>query len=293
VNRPTASVTAEVLTRSTTSFEELLPAGGRLCWIELELGEPARLQVVDEAGPVTPDGIAVGSRLCEYGGGAAVWLGDLLVFSAREDGSMHILRHGGEPRVIIQDPQLRYGDLGPDPERARVVAVEEDRSAMPPRHRVVTAALDGGRTVLAEGADFYASPRVSPDGRFVAWVEWDVPHMPWDATRLVLAPLAPDGSPGTPRPLRRGPEESVFYPRWADDGTLFFLSDRSGWWNLYERRAPEEGPTRPVGPIDADLGWPGYTQSRCSYDVSDRAVLAVAASGGRQRPILGRGHQAG
>jgi dipeptidyl aminopeptidase/acylaminoacyl peptidase len=279
----------EVLTQSTISFEELLNLDGRLHWVELEVGDPPRLQVVREHRPVTPPSILVGSRLYEYGGGAVASVAGELVFSSKSDDLLHAVAEGRYPRPITSQADVRYGDLGADATRACVVAVEEDRrqSARRPTHRITAVGLDGTRTVLVEGAAFYASPRVSSDGAWLAWVEWDPPDMPWDASRLMVAPLGgATGAVGSAVLVAGGLETSVCYPRWSPDGSLFFLSDESGWWNLYTTSRPGEERAWAVCPLEADCGWPGYTQSRCSYDVSADAAVLVACAGGSQRLLL-------
>ena len=40
-----------------------------------------------------------------------------------------------------------------------------------------------------KGADFYMQPIWSPDGRHFSWVEWDHPHMAWQASRVMLAEI--------------------------------------------------------------------------------------------------------
>ena len=125
-------------------------------------------------------------------------------------------------------------------------------------NELVALPADGGGAggqpvVLAAGRDFYASPRISPDGRRLAWLEWDHPNMPWDGTELRLADLAGDGLAGDPVTVAGGPEESVFQPEWSPDGVLHLISDRTGWWNLYrvgaggalEALAPADGGVRP------------------------------------------------
>jgi len=55
-----------------------------------------------------------------------------------------------------------------------------------------------------------------------------------------------------------GPDESVIQPRYGPDGSLFFVSDRTGWWNLY-RSAPGADPgsegasVQAVAPSEADF----------------------------------------
>ena len=87
--------------------------------------------------------------------------------------------------------------------------------------------------VIASGHDFYAAPRISADGRRVAWLSWDHPRMPWDGTELWTAELAGDGSVSGERLVAGGPDESILQPLWSPSGELWFASDRSGWYNLY------------------------------------------------------------
>src|SRR4029453_1272980 len=105
--------------------------------------------------------------------------------------------------------------------------------------RVVTVPLDGtaseDATVVREvggDSDFLPPPPISPDGQRIAWLAWDHPRMPWEGTELRVADL--EGGVATRvRTVLGGPEESVLQPGGADDSTLYAVSDRTGWWNLY------------------------------------------------------------
>src|SRR4029453_5144072 len=106
------------------------------------------------------------------------------------------------------------------------------------------------------GRDFYATPRVSPDGRRLAWLEWDHPNMPWDGTELKLATLADDGLAGDPGTVAGGREESVFQPAWSPDGVLHLVCDASGWWNLY--RVGADGALEALAPAEEGFGHPPW-----------------------------------
>ena len=95
----------------------------------------------------------------------------------------------------------------------------------------------GAVTPLTQGYDFYSTPRLSPDGRRLAWLSWRHPNMPWDGCELWLAELDAAGAIANARQLAGGAEESIVQPEWSPDGALIFASDRSGWWNLYRLRA--------------------------------------------------------
>ncbi|MBX5477341.1 MAG: S9 family peptidase, partial [Clostridia bacterium] len=157
-----------------------------------------------------------------------------------------------------------------------------DREA---ENTIVAVDLDTGRaTVLVSGADFYAAPRLSPDGRKLCWLSWNHPNMPFDGTDLWVADVAPDGSLGPARHVAGGPDESIFQPEWSPDGVLHFVSDRTGWWNLYRL---EEGGPRALAPMEAEFGEPqwvfglstyafaGPDQIVCKYEKNAFAHLAT------------------
>jgi hypothetical protein len=157
---------------------------------------------------------------------------------------------------------LRHGDLRVTPELRLPVCVREDPQASAVgRSELVALPTDGSSPpwVLAGGRDFYAAPRPSPDGRQLAWLSWDRPQMPWDGSDLWVAELTSDGRLGPARHVAGGPEESIMQPEWSPSGELFYVSDRSGWWNLYRchppigRYAPE--PLLPMAAEFADPPW--------------------------------------
>lgn len=170
---------------------------------------------------LTPDGFSVRSRVYEYGGGAFCLTPDGVVFVNEADQQLYRQALGGEP-VALTSTDCRYGDL--QFAAGRVLAVEEQQD----RHRLVAIDLaTGTRQVLAEGADFYASPTLSPDGQRLAWIEWSRPHQPWTSTRLMVA----QGDFSAPRCVAGTQmEESIQQPRFNADGRLYCLTDRSGYW---------------------------------------------------------------
>ena len=117
-------------------------------------------------------------------------------------------------------------------------------------NELVSLPTDGSAEprVIASGHDFYAAPRLSPDGRRVAWLSWDHPRMPWDGTELWTAELAGDGSLTGERLVAGGPDESILQPLWSPTGALWFASDRTGWWNLYAVERTRQGGTAACPP---------------------------------------------
>ena len=229
---------------------------------------------------LTPPPLNVRDRVHEYGGGSYVVTGGTVVFSNFADGRLYRLDPGAdEPIPITPEGPWRYADLRADPGRRRFYAVREDHSAGDEHttvvNTIVALPLDGGTpTVLVSGTDFVAAPRLSPDGTQLAWLEWDHPDMPWDATRLRFAPVLPDGSLGETALAAGGPDESIVQPEWSPDGTLHLVSDRSGWWNLYRL---VEGPRlEPLAPMDAEFADPSWLFGRSSYGfLPDGTIVAT------------------
>ncbi|MFF1815067.1 prolyl oligopeptidase family serine peptidase [Streptomyces sp. NPDC058251] len=202
--------------------------------------------------PVLPAPWNVRSRVIEYGGhpwaGVMRPEGPLVVFVDFADQRLYRYEVGGAPRPLTPVSPVGDGLRWVDPqvhlERGEVWCVLEEFTGDGPTdvRRVVAAVpLDGSaaqdRDAVRELTDgrhrFVTGPRLSPDGRQAAWLAWDHPRMPWDGTEVILADVADDGTLRGARSVAGGPEESVVQVDWAPDGTLLYVSDRTGWWNLH------------------------------------------------------------
>ncbi len=267
--------------------------GDDVYWIEGRPAEAGRRVLVRRAADgatadLTPPPFDVRTRIHEYGGGSYVVAGGTVVFSNLADGRLYRLDPGVEtPVPITPDGPFRYGDLRFDATRRRFLAVREEHLATgQPIAAIVDVALDGDRepSVLVEGPDFLAAPRPSPDGSVLAWLEWDHPDMPWDATRLRTAPFAADGTLELADLAAGGPEESIVQPEWSSDGVLHLISDRSGWWNLYRLL---DGPRlESLAPAEAEFADPAWIFDRSSYGfLPDGSIVAVARAGGHDRLV--------
>ena len=129
----------------------------------------------------------------------------------------------------------------------------------------------GAGKVLFEGSDFVAFPRSSPDGRRLAWVTWNHPDMPWDTTTLYVATLSDSGLSDITA-VTHGVEESVLEPRWDADGTLYFVSDRSNWWNLYRYSGKQ---ATPVFTFEAEISGPPWVLGQSNYALDGRGRAVV------------------
>jgi dipeptidyl aminopeptidase/acylaminoacyl peptidase len=282
-------ISAELVAAGGVSLDEVRVDGETVYWVEGRPLERGR-QVVCRARPghpaedVTPEGSNARTRVHEYGGGAYTVDGGTVFFSNFDDQRLYRLDPGADrPRPITPEPPSRaahrFADAHPTPDGRRLVCVRERHEDGQVHNELVAVPADGGGApvVLAAGRDFYACPRVSPDGRRLAWLEWDHPNMPWDGTELRLAALAGDALAGDPVTVAGGPEESVFQPEWSPDGVLHLVSDASGWWNLY--RAGPEG-LEALAPASEEFGHPQWV-----FGLSTYAFLP----GGRIACIHGRG----
>jgi len=228
----------------------------------------------EEPTELTPDAY-VRTGVNEYGGGAWAVEGDLLAYSSWPDGAVHLLESGAV-RGIAAGAPCRYAALSLDPARRLLLAVREDHSSPGAEPVTTIVALDldsdnpdGGR-VLVSGADFYAHPRLGQDGR-LAWCEWDHPNMPWDSTRIVVAPLA---DPTDRSVVAGGAGVSALYPSWAPDGGLLLLSDASGHWN-FQRWEPEQG-IRDLYPAPHDFCGPLWVLTPMPYTVIDAGRIGCS-----------------
>ncbi|MCW2269341.1 Prolyl tripeptidyl peptidase precursor [compost metagenome] len=230
---------AEQAVAAGTDFAELRVGPHGLFWNEFRPRDGAcRLWHWrdGQAHCLTPDGFSVRSRVYEYGGGSFCLTDDGLVFVNEADQQLYTQDlNGGLPQALTEG-QCRYGDLRWAD--GQVLAVEETHSAEQVEHRLVAIGA-GQREVLAEGADFYASPTLSADGARLAWVEWNRPEQPWTATRLFCCERVSDGqwTPAHCIAGDHGPAQSLQQPRFDDRGRLYCLSDHNGFWQPWGETA--------------------------------------------------------
>ncbi len=266
-------ISAELVAGGGVSLDAVLPADGGVLWLEgrpLEGGRYVVCQGEPGAEPVTltPEGFNVRTRVHEYGGGAYTMHGGVLYFSDFASQRLYRQDPGAPPRPITPEPlspaALRYADPVVGPDGSFLVCVRETHQGRVVTNELVVVATDGSAAplVLAGGRDFYSFPRLAPDGRRLAWTAWDHPNMPWDATELRLAELSGSALVGEPELVAGGPDESIFQPAWSPGGALHFVSDRTGWWNLYRLW---DGQVEALCPMEAEFGAPQWTFGESTY----------------------------
>lgn len=233
---------------------------------------------------VTPAPFNARTRVHEYGGGAYTVVDGTVYFSNFRDQRLYRQRPGEQPRPLTPEAPLRYADGTVDRRRNRMICVREDHTQAdrPPTNTIVGVVLDGdeqGGRVLVAGNDFYAAPRLSPDGTRLAWLTWNHPNMPWDASELWVAEIRSDGTLADPRRVAGGAEESICQPEWSPDGVLHFVSDRTNWWNLYRWRG---GHVEALHAMDAEFGVPLWQFGASTYGFISATEICCAytADGG-------------
>src|SRR4030095_14457247 len=149
----------------------------------------------------------------------------------------------------------------------------------------LTSADTAGQ-ILASGNDFYSSPRLSPDGSRLAWLTWNHPNMPWDGTELWVGQIGSEGLLLTSECVAGGPHESIFQPEWSPDGSLYFVSDRTGWWNLH--RMSSDGTVEALCEMQAEFGMPqwGFGMSTYAFESAQRIVCSYIQNGIFQLAVL-------
>ncbi len=236
-------ITAKEVAAGGVGFKEIQIRKGTIYWVEgrpLEGGRSTLMSWNEEQGErdLLERKYNVRSRVHEYGGGALLVGKEQIYFV--NDSDQQIYRLDGSP--VTARKNARFADGCEHPDGSLYYVMEEHVQSVV---NTIAHIRDGVVEVVASGHDFYANPRVSPDGSKLAYICWDFPNMPWDGTFLVVRDLAT----GEEKTVAGGTVESICDPQWSADGRLYYVSDRTNWWNLYV-----DG--KPVWPVEGELAFP-------------------------------------
>ena len=284
----TSPITAAVVAAGSTPLSGVLLDGADLFWLAGRASEGGRNTLLRQRGgqveELTPAPFNVRTRVHEYGGGAALAVDGRVWFSNFADNRIYrIDRDRSEPVAVSEGGALRWADFVLDRAHVRLVGVREDHSTGEtyPVNTLSALGADGSQLVLDDGYDFYSSPRISPDGKQIAWLCWNHPRMPWQGTELWLADIAADGTLANGRLIAGGPQEAIVQPEWSPGGLLYFVSDRSGWWNLHRF---ESGVVHPVCPREAEFGGPHWVFGNSMYGFrADNEIVCTYIENGVSR----------
>jgi dipeptidyl aminopeptidase/acylaminoacyl peptidase len=267
-------------------------------WVELRPAEAGRCVIVKHASDghvvdVTPKSFNARTRVHEYGGGTYVVAEGTVYFSNFRDQRLYKQEPDIPPVPISPDTNFRYADFVFDKYRERIICVREDHTSSD-RQAVnsivsVNPGLNDGGEVIVSGNDFYSSPRISPDGTRLAWLTWNHPNMPWDGTEVWVSRFKDNGTLGQPTRVAGGVSESVFQPEWSPDNVLYFISDPSGWWNLYRWRE-DISPSRiePLHEAAWEFGLPQWVFGLSTYGFEsiDRIICTYIKQSSTHMAIL-------
>jgi dipeptidyl aminopeptidase/acylaminoacyl peptidase len=288
----TSPITPELLVEKVVGLSYPLPDGEDLYWLEMRPSEGGRYVIVHRAGDgslrdVIGEEFSARTLVHEYGGLCYAVAGGYVFFSNFADQRLHRTSSGANPVPLTPAPGQplahRFADPALSPDGRWIVCVRERHEPGDVVNEIVAMPADGSAEpqILAEGHDFYAAPRVSPAGDRLAWLSWDHPQMPWDGTELWEAEVGEGFILGDSRLIAGGREESISQPRYSPAGVLHYVSDRSGWWNLY---AADRGGGRAVARKDAEFSGPDWVFGQCTYCfLADGSVIAKWSESGLDR----------
>jgi dipeptidyl aminopeptidase/acylaminoacyl peptidase len=292
-------ITSSRIAEQSIGVSEPLIDGDAIYWLEQRPKENryviVRRWASGGAEDILPPPYSARTRVHEYGGGAWTVSDGVVYFSndrsepdQKPDRRLYRLDRGAATPVALTpvgppDTEWRYADGTIDLRRKRWIGVREEHTGAHGDHvenTIVAVSLDGDApdagAVMVSGHDFFSSPRLSPDGGFLAWLAWDHPTMPWVGTTLYLGEIDPRGVPARPAPIAGGAAESIFQPEWSPDGSaLYFVSDRTGWWNLY-RYDVARRTVDPVAPRQAEFGQAQWAFGMSTYAVAGRNRIVAA-----------------
>jgi dipeptidyl aminopeptidase/acylaminoacyl peptidase len=288
-------ITADLIVAGTIGLGQIAVDGDDVYWIEGRPSEAGRSVIVrytpdGQISDVTPLPFNVRTRVHEYGGGSFA-VKDGIYFSNYADQGLYKIgtEGAGTGAVPLREPRdRRYADMVVDWQRQRLICVCEDHShsTSEPVNTIVSINLNNGEDIqiLASGHDFYASPCLSPDNSQLAWISWSHPNMPWDSTQLWVAQFDQNDSLTQAKCIAGGVEESIFQPEWSPDGVLYFVSDRTNWWNLYRWLPPLTsgiGVIEPLYPMEAEFGLPQWVfgMSTYGFESANRIICTYTQKG--------------
>lgn len=274
-------IVSDLIVAGSVGLDQPRLDGADTYWAEGRPTEAGRVVIVrrtadGQTSDVTPAPFNVRTRAHEYGGGAYAVADGVVYFANFADQRIYRQVPGQQPTPVTTAGAARFADMLLDRARNRLIAVCEDHAATD--HEAVNTLVaiplnrpagEAEPVILAEGYDFYSTPRLSPTGDRLAWLCWRHPNMPWDGCELWNARVHADGRLVDPVLVAGGLRESIFEPEWSPTGVLHFVSDRSGWWNLY-RAEPTEGSARfeviAIAPRLAEFGVPQWVFGITLYD---------------------------
>lgn len=280
-------ITPDLITAKAITFKQFCNDGQDIYWTESRPSDNGRYVLMRRTpggriSACTPPEYYVRSSVHEYGGGAFLVRNNIIYFVNFRDKHLYRQPLDGAPELLTPTDGYRYADLILDEKRNRLICIREDHTGEGEAiNTIVGVDLHGGDngTILVEGNNFYATPRLSPDGNRLAWLTWNHPNMPWDGCELWVADVLEDGTLQNADLVAGSATESIFQPEWSPDGVLHFVAENTGWWNLYRWRG---GEIEALCPMEAEFGYPLWVLHLTTYGfTSTNTILCAYTRDGR------------
>ncbi|MEG3859373.1 S9 family peptidase [Microcoleus sp. herbarium12] len=298
-------ITSDLIVSGTVGLGQIAIDGDDIYWVEGRPSEAGRSVIVrrtpdGKITDVTPAPFNVRTRVHEYGGNAFAVASGVIYFSNFGDKQIYCQAVDSQPEHLTPAANCCYADMIVDQQRNRLICVREDYAGEGECvNTIVSIDLNNGTDIqiLTQGNDFYASPRLSPDGSQLSWICWNHPNMPWDGTELWVAEINAEGSLGEKNLVAGGVDESIFQPEWSPNKVLYFVSDKSNWWNFYrtplnpsglrgeakiETSSREQPEIEPVCEMAAEFGLPQWVFGMSTYAIiSETQIICTYTQQGK------------
>ena len=280
-------ITSDLIVADSIRLDSPQFDGDDIYWLERRPQEDGRITAIQRTADGatrdrTPQAWNVRTRVHEYGGGQYLVADGVLYFVNYKDQRLYQQRADAPPLAITPATELRYADFRMDTKRNLLFCVREDHrtpgEAVNTVVRVKCPGDEEGGSIIVSGNDFYSSPRLSPNGKQLVWLTWNHPNMPWDGCELWLGDLDEAGDITSAALIAGGKEESICQPEWSPDGVLYFISDRTGWWNLYRYTNDTSEALLPLAAEFASPQWV-FGMSRYAFESAQRLVCTYTQDG--------------
>lgn len=285
-------ITADLVASSSCGMSQIKVMDSHIYWLEGRPNEAGRQVIMryslqdGSVQTMTPTGFNVRTRVHEYGGGDYLVDGDTIYFINDKDQRYYRQKLGKKPVAITPAPAkplaLRYADGVISPNHEYIICVRETHLGNSVVNELVAIRTNGNGVIkiIATGYDFYSSPCLNSKGDRLVWIAWNHPQMPWDGTELWVADFNLDATIKNSNLIAGGKEESIYQPSWSSKNELYFVSDRSGWWNLYKI---EQGRITCIVSEEAEFGYPAWIFATNTYAFIDENIVCILSSKGTQQ----------
>ncbi len=234
--------------------------GEDIWWLESRPEEGGRKVVVSKSrGDLLPSPFSASHSVHEYGGRSYLGIpnGDsfILYFSNKKDQRIYRKLGEGEPTALTPETgsRDRYAELIKVGEE--IWCIREQNSDTGCKRELVAISEQGSIRTLVSGHQFYMNPRISPDGRHLAWVSWEHPDMPWDGTELFVAEIS-NSEVKNKRVIAGNRKNPVLSPEWLDEKTIIYIDEESGWWNPW--KVDLNGQRTQIVSEESEWGFPAW-----------------------------------